>query len=1112
MDRLLKCFLANHRVKYSKKNLLNLACRRIYSYLWRINQAFLQRNHNYSSSINQKISNMKLSLRSFALGAAMTALGAMNAQEPVVTQKWFTQEGLPAEGNSTNYRNGNGVNGKIYIANAAEIIEIDGSAAAGSQSKVVYTHTSALNRGFTMDDAGNIAIQPTWPTSANNWTNWLLISNDFQTVKPVTVSAPTNSIYAGGRTDIVGRASGDFFGEGGIFYLTAQTQTFPVPVMFMDGEFTELEYGADVDMGAANNMAIAQPSMPFADMDDSNYHTAFYYTPANGGVIKYLDENGEIAEFPAIAEEELPAGWSNVGPANQNGMDVFTLGEHTYAVRARSYKAWQSNFIISDENGHVIFSTNYAPELGGDPENAGKTGNGCNLIARKVSDTKVELYQIYISGYAGQSFVAMYEITLPGEEPAKSLYIAGGVNGWDPANPLEFTLGEDGKYTYELAQTGTDGFKISTAKGTWDEFNAGVLGVNEDACLPGNTYTLVPGKDKNITVPTGNYTLTVDLEALTLDIQGEATFTAPDLYLLGDFNEWTASDAYKMTSNGEVNEDGNVIYTYSASAISGAYKIGSADWSVSLGAADANGAGTFELQRSGMDNNLKADLINATFTLTYPKDITKAPVLVVNGFRKGVRKAFAYEVKGAVVENDNYKVTFKATEAADEGDVVLKDAEGQTVANFPISNVVKGDNEVTFSISDLEDGKYTWLVRLISDRENETAGIIYEAPAEWQNSLNITGGVVFMRDAEYDSYGYMVVGHGMARGFAVFDPEGKLVGDKLYHQNFAGFTASNGSSTTRGDALRNYAVFADWSDHGSGYWRIDPLNPETEPVNMLMVEGATQAGDGTVTYNGVETGSGSCVVAFGGKGEDTKMFAYDEDIYENTVVRYDLGTADMITAAPTFVFESKGQFASQNVEVEALDNGYFYVSQGRADANDGNVPALMLFDPEGNKVWTSANLDLIPNTNAGFAITPDGTMAAFGRYNSMDIHVFAVSYDEYMEPTFTELYTFPTPESNTGRTRWCQMTFDAGNNLHVFDRRNGGYKVYELPYSGIATTPAKAEFAITKSSGIENVDVENSEAPVQYFNLQGVAVEADNLTPGIYVRRQGNKATKVVVK
>lgn len=47
---------------------------------------------------------MKLSLRSFALGAAMTALGAMNAQEPVVTQKWFTQEGLPAEGNSTNYR------------------------------------------------------------------------------------------------------------------------------------------------------------------------------------------------------------------------------------------------------------------------------------------------------------------------------------------------------------------------------------------------------------------------------------------------------------------------------------------------------------------------------------------------------------------------------------------------------------------------------------------------------------------------------------------------------------------------------------------------------------------------------------------------------------------------------------------------------------------------------------------------------------------------------------------------------------------------------------------------------------------------------------------------
>ena len=188
-------------------------------------------------------------------------------------------------------------------------------------------------------------------------------------------------------------------------------------MMFMEGEFTELEYGADIDMGAANNMAIAQPSMPFADMDDSNYHTAFYYTPASGGVIKYLDENGEIAQFPAIAEEELPAGWSNVGPANQNGMDVFLSANYTYAVRARSYKAWQSNFIISDENGHVIFSTNYAPELGGDPENAGKSGNGCNLIARKVSDTKVELYQIYISVMQARASWQCTEITLPEKNP-----------------------------------------------------------------------------------------------------------------------------------------------------------------------------------------------------------------------------------------------------------------------------------------------------------------------------------------------------------------------------------------------------------------------------------------------------------------------------------------------------------------------------------------------------------------------------------------------------------------------------------------------------------------------------------------------------------------------
>lgn len=50
-------------------------------------------------------------------------------------------------------------------------------------------------------------------------------------------------------------------------------------------------------------------------------------------------------------------------------------------------------------------------------------------------------------------------------------------------------------------------------------------------------------------------------------------------------------------------------------------------------------------------------------------------------------------------------------------------------------------------------------------------------------------------------------------------------------------------------------------------------------------------------------------------------------------------------------------------------------------------------------------------------------------------------------------------------------------------------------------------------SGVDSVVVEDGEdAPVVYYNLNGVRVDSDNLIPGIYVRVQGTKVTKVAIK
>ncbi|MDE7141387.1 MAG: glycoside hydrolase family 16 protein, partial [Muribaculaceae bacterium] len=53
-------------------------------------------------------------------------------------------------------------------------------------------------------------------------------------------------------------------------------------------------------------------------------------------------------------------------------------------------------------------------------------------------------------------------------------------------------------------------------------------------------------------------------------------------------------------------------------------------------------------------------------------------------------------------------------------------------------------------------------------------------------------------------------------------------------------------------------------------------------------------------------------------------------------------------------------------------------------------------------------------------------------------------------------------------------------------------------------------------AGIENVTVGNGEAdsdtPVEYYTLQGIRVAGESPRPGVYIRRQGHTATKVIVR
>lgn len=53
------------------------------------------------------------------------------------------------------------------------------------------------------------------------------------------------------------------------------------------------------------------------------------------------------------------------------------------------------------------------------------------------------------------------------------------------------------------------------------------------------------------------------------------------------------------------------------------------------------------------------------------------------------------------------------------------------------------------------------------------------------------------------------------------------------------------------------------------------------------------------------------------------------------------------------------------------------------------------------------------------------------------------------------------------------------------------------------------------TTGVEDIATDNaqdSNAPVEYYNINGQKVSGESLVPGVYIRRQGNTATKVYVK
>ena len=137
---------------------------------------------------------------------------------------------------------------------------------------------------------------------------------------------------------------------------------------------------------------------------------------------------------------------------------------------------------------------------------------------------------------------------------AQTLYLCGQGEGlgWTPDAPMEVAL-EGDNYTVTIKELAS--FKVSTAKGTWDEFNAGCYSAALTEATLGTPVALTAGTVIINTPWVGEYTLVInkDLTTITATTTTQKPSGFTKIYLRGEMNEWGTPDAWEMeTSDGIV--------------------------------------------------------------------------------------------------------------------------------------------------------------------------------------------------------------------------------------------------------------------------------------------------------------------------------------------------------------------------------------------------------------------------------------------------------------------------------------------------------------------------------------------------------------------------------
>lgn len=455
-------------------------------------------------------------------------------------------------------------------------------------------------------------------------------------------------------------------------------------------------------------------------------------------------------------------------------------------------------------------------------------------------------------------------------------------------------------------------------------------------------------------------------------------------------------------------------------------------------------------------------------------------------------------------ENDMYTLTFSLTDAAHAA-IRLVPAEGNEEGEMMMiaeGDYAKGENTVTVDPNELT-GLYTWEV-VVFNPTVPSASMIF-------NSGVVSSGVTIDLNPDNASFGTAYVSQKDGqRGIRAFTPALEAINDTPWLPGI--WDTSVGASPWRLATMENgNLLISDWGDKQGGLYLFDPV-AQSGMTNFFA--GTIRPSSGEWTYEGKVIGGSTSGMALTGKGEDTKLISFQEDWpsdYSLNLVTYNIGTATQITEQPEQSDEFKnlsGLLINGNVDVVLAPQG-MALGQVRGSGNNNKaVPVFIIADGEGNLLYNSGEWDDLGGGVGCIALSEDGN-TFFVQDAAGNIRVCALTWEP--EFTLTELYKFPVLSGGDTDYNSYQAALDPAGNLYVANRSS--FRVFSLPREASeAVTPAASSAVLNGTgTGIEGIRVENNDnAPVEYYNLQGIRMNGNNLPAGVYIRRQGTTSTKVV--